>query len=75
MTENGPTGWRAYSELGELITELDLADEDMVRAREATDDHVRAWHLAKVHFGDHGSGSRQLPGPEVNGRGSRLTDR
>ena len=32
--------------MGELLTELELTDEDM--ARETTDDHVRAWHLAMV---------------------------
>jgi hypothetical protein len=48
MTEKVPAGWHAYSEVGELLTELDLTGEDMARAKEATDDHIRAWHLAMV---------------------------
>ncbi|HET6481617.1 MAG TPA: hypothetical protein VFG35_16495 [Actinoplanes sp.] len=34
--------------MGELLTELELTGEDLARAQEATDDHIRAWHLAMV---------------------------
>lgn len=48
MTKKTAAGWHTYSEVGELVTELGLTGEDMARAREATDDHIRAWHLAQV---------------------------
>jgi DNA-binding XRE family transcriptional regulator len=48
MAEKTAAGWHAYEGAGELLAELDLTGEDMARAREATDDHVRAWHLAQV---------------------------
>ncbi len=41
-------GWHAYEDTGQLLAELGLTDADMTRAREATEDHVRAWHLAQV---------------------------
>ena len=48
MTKRTAAGWHAYDGVGELLSDLELTDEDMVRAREVTDDHVRAWHLAQV---------------------------
>lgn len=48
MTKRAAAGWHAYDDVGELLSELELTNEDMVRAREVTDDHVRAWHLAQV---------------------------
>ena len=48
MTKRTAAGWHVYEDVGELLTELELTNEDMARAREATDDHVRAWHLAQV---------------------------
>jgi DNA-binding Xre family transcriptional regulator len=49
MTTNGSDGkWPAYDGVGELLTELDLTDDDMAHAVEIVDDHVRAWHLAQV---------------------------
>ena len=48
MTKKTAAGWHAYSDVGELLTELELTGEDMARAQEATDDLVRAWHLAMV---------------------------
>jgi DNA-binding XRE family transcriptional regulator len=48
MTKRTSAGWPAYDDVGELLTEMDLTDEDMAHAREVTDDHVRAWHLAQV---------------------------
>jgi predicted XRE-type DNA-binding protein len=48
MTRRTATGWHAYNDVGELLSELELTNEDMVHAREVTDDHVRAWHLAQV---------------------------
>jgi predicted XRE-type DNA-binding protein len=48
MTRKTTAGWHAYNDVGELLTELELTDEDMVHARDVTDDHVRAWHLAQV---------------------------
>jgi predicted XRE-type DNA-binding protein len=48
MTKKTAAGWHAYDDASEFLTELDLTAEDMTRARETTDDHVRAWHLARV---------------------------
>jgi hypothetical protein len=48
MDEKTAAGWHSYSEVSELIQELDLNDEDMAQARELTDDHIPAWHLAQV---------------------------
>ena len=48
MTRRTAAGWHAYDDVGELLSELELTNEDMVHAREVTDDHVRAWHLAQV---------------------------
>ena len=48
MTKRAAAGWHAYDDVGELLSELELTGEDMVRAREVTDDHVHAWHLAQV---------------------------
>jgi predicted XRE-type DNA-binding protein len=48
MTKRTAAGWHAYNDVGELLSELELTNEDMVHAREVTDDHVRAWHLAQV---------------------------
>jgi hypothetical protein len=39
-TSGAATGWHAYSDVGELFTELELTDEDMAGAQEATDDHI-----------------------------------
>jgi DNA-binding Xre family transcriptional regulator len=47
-TKTTAAGWHAYDDAGQLLAELDLTDADMSRAREATEDHVRAWHLAQV---------------------------
>lgn len=47
MTKRTAAGWHAYSDVGELLSELDLTPEDMEGARETTD-HIRAWHLAQV---------------------------
>jgi hypothetical protein len=41
-------GWYTYSDVGELLSELELTSEDMARAREATDDHIRARHQPGV---------------------------
>jgi DNA-binding XRE family transcriptional regulator len=48
MTERTAAGWHAYEDVGELLTELKLTGEEMARAQETTNDHVRAWHLAQV---------------------------
>jgi hypothetical protein len=48
MTKKTAARWHAYDSVGELLTELELTGEDMAHAREVTDDHVRAWHLAQV---------------------------
>lgn len=48
MTRKTVAGWHVYEEVGELLTELELTGEDMDQARDATDDHIRAWHLARV---------------------------
>jgi predicted XRE-type DNA-binding protein len=48
MARKTAAGWYEYDDVGELLGELDLTDEDMTRASEMTDDHVRAWHLAQV---------------------------
>jgi predicted XRE-type DNA-binding protein len=48
MTKKTAAGWHTYEDVGELLTELELTGEDMTRARETTDDHIRAWHLAQV---------------------------
>ena len=48
MTKKTATGWHGYSDVGELLTELELTSEDMTRAQEVTHDHIRAWHLAMV---------------------------
>lgn len=48
MTEQTGPGWHTYTDVNELLTELDLTPEDMARAKEVTDDHIRAWHLAQV---------------------------
>ena len=41
-------GWSAYESTDELLSELDLTDEDMAQAQQTTEDHIRAWHLAQV---------------------------
>jgi predicted transcriptional regulator len=41
-------GWHGYENVGELLAELDLTGDDLARAKEVTDDHIRAWHLAQV---------------------------
>jgi len=48
MTRRTAAEWHAYDDVGELLSELELTHEDTVHAREVTDDHVRAWHLAQV---------------------------
>lgn len=48
MAKKSAAGWHAYDDVGELMNELELTDEDMAHAREATADHIRAWHLAQV---------------------------
>jgi DNA-binding XRE family transcriptional regulator len=48
MTRRTAAGWHAYDDAGELLSELELTSEDMAHAREVTDDHVHAWHLAQV---------------------------
>jgi DNA-binding XRE family transcriptional regulator len=48
MAKKTAAGWYAYSDVGELLNELELTSEDMARAQETTDDHIRAWHLAQV---------------------------
>jgi DNA-binding XRE family transcriptional regulator len=48
MTKKTAAGWHAYESVGELLAELEFIGEDMAHAREVTDDHVRAWHLAQV---------------------------
>jgi DNA-binding XRE family transcriptional regulator len=48
MTERTAAGWHAYEDVGELLTEFELTGEEMARAQETTNDHVRAWHLAQV---------------------------
>jgi DNA-binding XRE family transcriptional regulator len=48
MTRKTAAGWHIYEDVGQLLSELDLTGEDMARAQEATDDHIRAWHLAQV---------------------------
>jgi DNA-binding Xre family transcriptional regulator len=40
--------WPAYGGVNELFAELDLNNEDLGRASQIIDDHVRAWHLAQV---------------------------
>src|SRR5215475_7124545 len=48
MARKTAAGWHTYEDVGQLLSELDLTGEDMTRAQEATDDHIRAWHLAQV---------------------------
>jgi predicted XRE-type DNA-binding protein len=48
MTRKTAAGWHAYEDVGQLLSELELTGQDMARAQEATDDHIRAWHLAQV---------------------------
>jgi DNA-binding XRE family transcriptional regulator len=48
MGKKKPAGWHEYEDVGELLSELDLSSEDMARAKDTTDDHIRAWHLAQV---------------------------
>lgn len=48
MTRRIAPGWHAYDDVGELLGELELTNEDMIHAREVIDGHVRAWHLAQV---------------------------
>ena len=48
MTKRTDAGWHAYRNVSELLTELELTDDDMAHAQEVTDDHIRAWHLAQV---------------------------
>ncbi len=40
--------WPSYDGVEQLLTELDLNDEDLGRANQITEDHVRAWHLSQV---------------------------
>jgi hypothetical protein len=48
MTRKTVAGWHTYADVGQLLSELDLTGEDLARAQEATDDRIRAWHLAQV---------------------------
>jgi predicted XRE-type DNA-binding protein len=48
MTRKTAAGWHTYEDVGQLVSELDLTGADMARAEEATNDHIRAWHLAQV---------------------------
>jgi DNA-binding XRE family transcriptional regulator len=48
MTKKTGAGWSVYENPDELLAELDLTDEDMAQARQTTEDHIRAWHLAQV---------------------------
>ena len=48
MADTTGAGWGAYENVGELLSELDLNADDMAAARQTTEDHVRAWHLAQV---------------------------
>ncbi len=48
-----------YKSMDELLRDLDLTDEDMARAGERIDDHVRAWHLAQLRRAQ-GRSQRQL---------------
>ena len=49
---SGPAaGWHSYEDTSDLLAELDLNDADIARAREITEDHIRAWHLAQVRAG------------------------
>jgi DNA-binding XRE family transcriptional regulator len=48
MAKKRSGGWPEYENAEELLKELDLGPDDMTRAREITDDHIRAWHLAQV---------------------------
>jgi hypothetical protein len=50
MTRKTAAGWHTYKDVDELLTELDLTGEDMDRARDTTDDHIRAWHLARARL-------------------------
>ena len=40
--------WPAYSNVNDLLTELDLDDGDLEQAGQLIEDHIRAWHLAQV---------------------------
>lgn len=48
MTRRTAPGWHTYDDVGQLLSDLELTNDDMAHAREVTDDHVRAWHLAQV---------------------------
>jgi DNA-binding XRE family transcriptional regulator len=48
MAEKTGGGWHRYENVDELLNEMDLTDADMAAARQATEDHIRAWHLAQV---------------------------
>lgn len=47
-TTGAATGWHNYDSAAELVAELDLTEEEMERAREATGAYIRAWHLMQV---------------------------
>jgi transcriptional regulator with XRE-family HTH domain len=53
------TAYVEYDSMDELIRDLDLTEEDTARAGERIDDHVRAWHLARLRRA-HGRSQRQL---------------
>lgn len=48
-----------YESMDELVRDLNLTEEDMSRAGERIDDHVRAWHLAQLRRSQ-GRSQRQL---------------
>jgi DNA-binding XRE family transcriptional regulator len=48
MTDQTSGGWHRYESVNELLSELDLTEADMATAKQSTEDHVRAWHLAQV---------------------------
>ncbi len=44
----GPAEWPSYEGVDQLLTELDLTEEEVGQASQIVSDHVRAWHLAQV---------------------------
>jgi predicted XRE-type DNA-binding protein len=48
MTKKTAAGWHAYEDVGELLSELQLTDQDMEHAQQVTEDHIRSWRLARV---------------------------
>lgn len=40
--------WPTYTDVSDLLDELELSSGDLEQAAQLIDDHIRAWHLAQV---------------------------